>query len=288
MNTQLEPPRVPPMSAAERSRIRNQLMDKTRPAPQRPARHRIAPVVGVAAVAAVVAGTLVVTHQSPSDVGAAGTSVAPEAKVGVDLGAVPQSDLAKIIAECQFPGEGGPAELLWSRHVRGITKDSTTLVAVARNTKMATAQPSGKPSGRKPGKGGAPSTAKLGYRTCMARTPPSGKLGAVGAVARLEDRAWQTQPTAEHALVTLGTSDGDFTNNLTTLQAWRIYRAHPDVAKIEARYVLNGRPGPWTSGVVDGGFAYIEVQANGKFKVGQRLPTEVRAFDAQGRQVQLG
>ncbi|RZT16954.1 hypothetical protein EV649_4489 [Kribbella sp. VKM Ac-2569] len=291
MNTELEPPRVPPLSAAERSRMRNQLMERTRPATRRPARHWVAPMVGVGAVAAVVAGTLVVTQNSPDEPGAAGTSASlasPEARVGVDLGAVPQGDVAKIVADCQFPGEGGPAQLVWSRHVRGITKDSSALVALALNTKRATAQPTVTRGGRKPGSGGAPSTAKLGYRYCMTRIPPSAKLGAVGAVGRVEDKAWQTEATAQRGLVALGTTDGDFTNDLTTLQAWRLYRAHPDVAKVEARYVLGGKTGPWTSGVVDGGFAYIEVQANGKFTVGQRLKTEVRAFDAQGRPVPVG
>ena len=287
MNTELEPPRVPPLSAAERARMRNQLMERTRPATRHPARHWVAPVVGVAAVGAVVAGTLVVTQKSPDDTGAAGTSLAtPEAKVTVDLGAVPNSDLAKITAECQFPGEAGPADLVWSRHVRGITTDSSALVALARDTKGTTAQPTGSPrSNRKPGSGGAPSTAKLGYRYCLTRTPPSGKLGAVGTVGRVEDKAWQTEPTVRNGLVALGGTDGDFTNDLRTLQAWRLYRAHANVAKVEARYVLNGKTGPWTSGVVQDGFAYIEVQADGKFTVGQKLKTEVRAFDARGLQV---
>lgn len=286
MNLRLDPPPVPPLSAAERSRMRNQLMDNTRPATHRPARRWVAPVIGVGAVAAVVAGTLVVTQKSPEDAGAAGTSkplASPEAKVGVDLGPVPRADVAKIVADCQFPDEGGPAQLVWSRHVRGITKDSTALVAVALNTKKGTVQPTGTPGGRKPGKGGAPSTAKLGYRFCQTRTPPSGKLGAIGMVGRVDDKAWRTHPTAQRALVALGSADGDFTNDLTTLQSWRLYRASPDVAKIEARYVLNGKTGPWTNGVVDDGFAYIEVQANGKFTVGQRLKMEVRAFDATGK-----
>jgi hypothetical protein len=139
-----------------------------------------------------------------------------------------------------------------------------------------------------PGQGGAPSTAKLGYRYCLTRTPPNGKLGAIGMVGRIEDKAWRAKPTAQRGLVALGSADGDFTNDLTTLQAWRLYRARADVAKVEARYLLDGKSGPWTGGVVDGGFAYVEVQAHGKFKVGQRLKTEVRAFDAQGRQIPVG
>ncbi|HZX04604.1 hypothetical protein [Kribbella sp.] len=292
MNLRLDPPQVPPLSTAERTRLRNRVMDQARPSEHRPRRQWIAPLVGVGAVAAVVAGTLVVTHKSPTDVRTAGTPApvatrlqgTPEAKVGVDRGPVPQAELATIVADCSFPDETGPAQLVWSRHVRGITKDSTALVALARDTSRPTAQ-STVARGRKPGPGGAPDFAKLGYRFCMSRVPPSAKLGAIGSVGRVADKTWRAEPTTERGLVTLSTQDGDFTADLTTLQAWRLYRAHPDVAKVEARYVLNGKPGPWTSGVVDGGFAYTEVQARGKFTVGQRLTTEVRAFDAQGKQL---
>ncbi|MFF0342929.1 hypothetical protein [Kribbella sp. NPDC004875] len=299
MNTELEPPRVPPLTAAERSRMRNQLMERTRPGTRRPARHWVAPLVGVAAVGAVVAGTLVVTHKSPDHAGVAGTSTPaptlaygaakPQARVGVDLGAVPQAQLAKVVTECQFPTEPGPAELVWSRHVRGISKDSTALVGLARDTKGATPKTVPGDGGRRPGagSGGLPSSASLGYRYCLTRTPPLGKLGSIGTVGRVDDKAWRTDPTVKRGLVALGGSDGDFTNDLHTLQAWRIYRALPGIAKVEARYVLDGKPGPWTSGVVDGGFAYTEVQASGTFTSGQHLKTEVRAFDAHGRQLLL-
>ncbi|MET9273050.1 hypothetical protein [Kribbella sp. NPDC003557] len=291
MNTDLEPPRVPPLTAAEHARMRNQLMDTARPAARRPARHWVAPVVGVAAVAAVVAGTLVVANRPSDDAGVAGTSTpqaSPQAKVGVDLGAVPQRDVAKLITECQFPDEGGPAELVWSRHVRGISKDSTTMVAVARNTKPTTENPAKIKAGRKPGTGGAPSWAKLGYRYCMTRMPPAAKLGPVASVGRVGDEAWRTEPTPRRGLVALGGSNNDFTQDLHTLQAWAVYRALPSVATVEARYVLDGQPGPWTKGVVEGGFAYTEVQARGKFTVGEKLTTEVRAFDAQGKQIPVG
>jgi hypothetical protein len=101
-------------------------------------------------------------------------------------------------------------------------------------------------------------------------------------------RAVAELPRHERETLELGSTDGDCTNDLTTLQSWRLYRAHPEVAKVEARYVLNGTTGPWTNEVVDDGFAYIEVRANGKFTVGQKLKTEVRAFDAQGRQIPIG
>jgi hypothetical protein len=309
MNTDLEPPRVPPLSTAERARLRNQVIDRARPAPHRPGRRWIAPLVGVGAVAAVVAGTLVVTNNSPRDAGTAGTSTrtprpttsqstpqstpqtttqtstststkptapqtggTPQAKVGVDLGAVPQDNLSKVAAECQFPNETAPSQLVWSRKVRGITKDSIALVALAVN-----------PSPKKP------ATSMLGYRYCLTRLPASAKVGSIGTVGRVEDKPWRARPTATRGLIALGGSDTDFTGDVRTLQAWRIYRALPGVAKVEARYLLDGKTGPWTSGVVDGGFAYTEVQATGKvkFTVGQKLDTEVRAFDANGRQIPI-
>ena len=89
MNTELEPPRVPPLTPAERSRLRNQVMDRSRPTEHRPGRRWLAPAIAVGAVAAVVTGTLVVTQKSPDDAGVAGTSAgpaSPEAKVGVLFG----------------------------------------------------------------------------------------------------------------------------------------------------------------------------------------------------------
>ncbi|MFF0267782.1 hypothetical protein [Kribbella sp. NPDC004536] len=287
MNTDLEPPRVPPLSAAERARMRNQLMDRTRPAARHSVRRWAAPVVGVAAVGAVVAGTLVVTHKPPDDTAPAGTTAAsPEAKVTVDLGMLPRGYLGKVTAACQFPGEVGLPQVVWTRRVRGITKDSAALVGVARYT-GATSSLSGPNRGgtAKPGSGAAASTFKLGYRYCLERTPQTREINALSTVGRIEDKTWRAEPTARNGMVALGGSDGDFTNSLSTLQAWRLYRTHASVAKVEARYVLNGKTGPWTAGVVQDGFAYIEVQANGKFTVGQRLKTEVRAFDVRGVQV---
>ena len=274
MNIQLDPPPVPPLTSSQRSKLRNRVMDKSMPGRDRSTRRWVAPVVAVAAVAAVVAGTLVITGRPSSDPGVAGTPAqtptqaqAP-ARIGVDLGAVPRGDVSKLLGDCTFPEEKGAVKILWSRHVRGITTDSTTSVAVALNSR-----------------GSHPASARLGYRFCMTRVPPSGKLGAVGSVGRVADQAWTARPTAERGLVALGGSDTDFTNDLGTLQAWTIYRARPDIARVEARYVVNGKAGEWTKGVVDGGFAYTEVHAHGKFTVGQRLKAEIRAFDAAGKPV---
>jgi hypothetical protein len=272
MNLQLDPPPVPPLTSSQRSRLRNRVMDKSMPGRDRSTRRWVAPVVAIGAVAAVVAGTLVITSKPSSDPGVAGspaqTGVDAPARTGVDLGAVPRADLSGLVRDCTFPEEKGTVKLLWSRHVRGITKDSTASVAVAVNSV-----------------GRHPAIAKLGYRVCMTRTPASGRLGAVGMVGVVADKAWTTRPTAAQGLVLLGTNDSDLTADSGTLQAWSIYRARPEIARVESRYVWKGEAGEWTTGVVDAGFAYTEVQAPGKFKNGDRLKQEVRAFDATGKPV---
>jgi hypothetical protein len=272
MNIQLDPPKVPPLTSSQRSQLRNRVMDKSMPGRDPSTRRWFAPVVAVAAVAAVAAGTLVVTSRHSTDPGVAGTpaqtSVDAPARTGVDLGAVPRADLSGLVGDCTFPDEKGTVKLLWSRHVRGITKDSTASVAVALNAKS-----------RHPG------FAKLGYRFCMTRTPRSGRLGAVGTVGVVADKAWNARPTAAQGLVVLGRNDTDLTADSGTLQAWTIYRARPEIARVESRSVWKGTPGEWTTGVVDKGFAYTEVQAHGKFTNGDRLKVEVRAFDAAGQPV---
>jgi hypothetical protein len=64
-----------------------------------------------------------------------------------------------------------------------------------------------------------------------------------------------------------------------------VYRARPEIARVEARSVWKGKFGAWTEGVVSDGFAYTEVQANGKFVLGNHLKQQVRAFDAAGKPV---
>jgi len=273
MNLQLDPPPVPPLNSSQRSRLRNRVMDKSRPTDDQSTRRWIAPVVAVGAVAAVVAGTLVITGKPSSDPGVAGTpahnTVSPASGAPkVDLGAVPRRDLSNLGRDCTFPDEKSTVKLLWSRHVRGITKDSAASVAVAANS-----------TGRHP------DVAKLGFRVCMMRTPPSGRLGAVGMVAVVADKAWTARPTAGQGLVVLSTNDTDLTADSGTLQSWTIYRARPEIARVESRYVWKGKVGEWTEGVVDRGFAYTEVQAHGKFTNGDRLKQEIRAFDAAGQPV---
>ena len=273
MNLKLDPPPVPPLSSSQRSRLRNRVMAKSQPMDGHSTRRWVAPLVAVGAVAAVVAGTLVITDDQPSsNLGVAGTpdqnSASPASGAPkVDLGAVPRGDLSALGRGCAFPDED-TVKLVWSRHVRGITADSTTSVAVAVNAK-----------------GRHPASAKLGYRVCMTRTPPSGRLGAAGSGTVVTDKAWTSRPTATQGLLALDANGFEMTADSSTLQLWAIYRARPEIARVEARSVWKGKVGEWTEGVVDGGFAYTEVQAHGKFTNGDHLGQEVRAFDAAGRAV---
>jgi hypothetical protein len=76
MNIRLDPPPVPPLSPAERARLRNRVMDRVQPERHGSRRSWVAPVVGVGAVAAVVPGTLVITNRPPDEPGIAGMPAA--------------------------------------------------------------------------------------------------------------------------------------------------------------------------------------------------------------------
>jgi hypothetical protein len=249
-------------------------------------------VVAVGAVAAVVAGTLVVTDDPAADPGVAGrpapSTVSPALGAPkVDRGALSPTLLHQLHSDCRWPNEPADAKLLWSRHVRGITTDSTAAVAVAIQPKkfpLSAEKSAARGKTNRRGTPPGPSAFELGVRVCMTRTPQSAELGASGATVVVPDKVWTAQPTAEQGLKALGTS-GDRTRNGGTLQLWTLYRARPEIARVEARSVWKGEFGEWTAGVVEGGFAYTEVQATGKFVNGDHLKQEVRAFDAAGKPV---
>ena len=65
MNTQLEPPPVPPLTTSQRARLRNQVMDGAAPPSVRRSHRWTVPAISVAATALVVAGALVIGNQVP-------------------------------------------------------------------------------------------------------------------------------------------------------------------------------------------------------------------------------
>lgn len=311
MNTQLNPPPVPPLDPSKRSRLRNRVMDQATPTTGRSAWRWGAPVVAIGGVAAVVAGTLVVTDKPTADPGFAGrpgpNASAASGAPKVDRGAVPAALVPQLRKECQWPNETESPKLLWTRHVRGITSDSTAAVAVAIQPKKVGPPPTARTTigGRIRGGPSSTTTAyNLGVRLCVTRTPASARLGSVGTIIVVADKVWETQPTAAQGLVAFDNNGSDratdsatpVTSNrkgvpdLTrkdsgTLQTWTLYRARPEIARVEARSVWNGKFGEWTEGVVDSGFAYTEVQVEGKFGIGDQLKQQVRAFDADGKPV---
>jgi hypothetical protein len=270
MNIQLDPPRVPPLDPARRSQLRNRVMDQSMSRRDHSARRWIAPVVAVAAVAAVVAGTLVITSRpspGPAVAGSPQQTAAPR-RADFDLGAVPHKDLADLSRKCTFEGEqASGTTLLWSRRVRGATTGSTTTVALARNSTAA----------HSPGQ-------KQGFRICAMRTL-AGQLGAVGWTPIIADKTGTAHPTPAQGLVTLGAIERELSADKTTLQSWAFYRARPEIARVESRSVWQGKAGEWTEGVVDGGYAYTQVEIHGRFGAGDHLEQEVRAFDAAGKPV---
>ncbi|WP_020384874.1 hypothetical protein [Kribbella catacumbae] len=292
MNIQLDPPPVPPLSPSKRSRLRNRVMDQARPTTGRSVWRWAAPVIAIGGVAAVVAGTLVVTDKPTADPGVAGTpapsGVSPASGAPkVDRGAVPAALLPKLQGDCQWPNETENPNLLWTRHVRGITGDSTTAVAVASQPKKSDPPPvTRNATGERARRGSSPGSSayNLGVRLCLTRTPSAG-LGSIGSTVVVANKVWTARPTAAQGLVALDTSGFEMTKNNGTLQLWTLYRARPEIARVEARSVWKGKFGEWTEGVVDGGFAYTEVQTRGKFVNGDHLKQQVRAFDAAGNPV---
>lgn len=275
MNTELEPPRVPPLSTAERARMRNRLMERTRPGTRHPARHWVAPLVGVAAVGAVVAATLVLTDKPSTDAGVAGKSAPDSASISsgdatIDLGVVPPTLLPKFRSDCG----GSAVKMLWTRHIRGFSGKNTRAVALVVE--------------RRPQKHHLPpntDTIDLGARLCITEVPVSADGVATSASLALNDKAWTARPTAAQGLVSLCTCAFPMSQDHETLQMITLYRARPEIARVQARSIWKGKFGAWTEGVVDGGFVYTQPEAHGKFVQGQIMKQEVRAFDAAGHQV---
>jgi hypothetical protein len=105
----------------------------------------------------------------------------------------------------------------------------------------------------------------------------------LGYVAAGADR-WAQQPTERHGVTELGSFSGDHGPTNMYFQQWTVYRARPDIARIEARYVWKTGAGPWIGGVVAAGFAYTDVRGI-PVPDATGLTRQVRAFDAQGRRV---
>jgi hypothetical protein len=260
MTTDLEPPRVPPLTTAERSRLRNQLMDRTRPSTGHQARRWIAPVVGVGAVAAVVAGTLVVTGRPSASPGVAGTTTTPTASRS-SLEVVPDAEaralFAKSCAVRLHLQRDQPVTVRWARRVPGEQPGSSEIVMIVQG---------------------------------------AGSAGAGSCVVPHGSGGWRKQPSAvwtgglPTAAQGVAALTGGMSSNSApkpTSRVWMVYRVRPEIARIEARLVAGNVVGNWTPGYVDDGYAYADSRVSVEVAA-SRSRQEVRAYDAQGKQVPVG
>jgi hypothetical protein len=259
MNTRLDPPPVRPLTAAERARLRNRIMDQTRPAVRRPARRWIAPVVGVGAVAAVVAGTLVVTNRPSDDSGVAGTTTAstPAARrTGLEF--VPDAEAVAAFAKsCERHMHGEikqPLAVVWARRVPGKTSKAAAILMIVK------------------GSGAS------GIASCLA---PSG-----GGGWQKDPSGWTDLPTQKQGLARLFGGTSSTSGPKPESRIWMLYRARPEIARVESRYLSHGTVGPWQRGYVDSGYAYADNRTNSALSA-SGLHQEVRAYDAEGRPIPI-
>lgn len=255
MNTELEPPRVPPLDPARRAQLRNRVMDMSRPAGRRPSQRWIAPLVGVGAVAAVVTGTLVITGRSAEDPGVAGpaTAATPTA-TPAGLEVVPDSEATAAFAKsCErrvHEKLARPLTVVWARRVPGAKPTSTDILMVVRGSGTS------------------------GIASCVA---PSG-----GGGWQMDVGPWINPPTRKKGLAGLTGGTSSVSTPKPTSRIWMLYRVRPEIARIESRLVWKGVTSPWQPGYVDHGYAYADNRADVLVDA-MTVRQEVRAYDAQGR-----
>lgn len=285
MNVRLDPPSVPPLRPAERALLRRRVMAASAPA-VRTRRRWAAPLVAVAAVGAVITGTLVAVDQlRPAEPPAA----TPPPASSIDRGPLTPADEAAAAKTC--PGlKGAGAEVLWSRNV--FFGDPAGKAMYGRGAEgNDRVQPlvlfKGKPSPTHP-------DARLGMYLC---TPDGAYV--------INDDHWTEPltPATGHAALTgkgvdtLNHPDkGGFALGVTFL------RVRPEITRAQARLVWNNgkNAGPWVDTVVAvDGFAYVslstaipvgqqpQVTTNDKDEATIDRELELRAFDAAGKPVPM-
>ncbi|WP_432874619.1 hypothetical protein ACQPYH_22505 [Kribbella sp. CA-245084] len=251
MNTDLEPPRVPPLSAAERSRLRNQVMDRARPVENRPSRRMIAPVIAVAAVAAAVAGTLVITNRPPADPGvAAPATVATSSGLGVVSDADAIAAFTKSCERRQHSLLKRPFRIVWARRVPAANPGTTDILMIVEGSGTS------------------------GISSCLS---PGGSGGW-----QRDKSGWIEPPAQKKGLTGLSGGTSSVSTPKPMSRIWMLYRVRPEIARIESRLVWKGVTSPWQPGYVDHGYAY----ADNRLAVvvpASTVRQEVRAYDAQGR-----
>ncbi len=280
MNTQLEPPKVPPLTPDRRARLRARVLDQDSLSAQPQARRRwIVPAVAVAAVGAVVAGSVAVTNRPEvlptPQVAASPTPTVDKSTIvkkvedyakNIDLGPVPAAEAAALAKNCTLVRPAKSTDVLWSRRVQA-PPPSQLGAGVVLLVKSSPGQPG--------------TVYRQGVTAC---------LGSSSAAVR--DTDWKRRPTRSNALITLGG-----TGAAASADAGRpafadyrgLYRAHADVVRVKSRLVWPKGRGEWFDGVVEDGYAFThsqgEVPKGTPAEAG--LDVEIKAYDAGGRELSV-
>ncbi|GAA1516903.1 hypothetical protein [Kribbella lupini] len=286
MNTQLEPPKVPPLAPDSRARLRARVLDQASLIDHPQSRRRwVGPAVAVAAVGAVVAGSVAVAGRPDEVVPAPQVAASPTpsidkskivkvqkdytSKIGlaamsIDLGPVPAAEAAALAKNCTLVRPATSTDVLWSRRVQA-PPPSHLGAGVVLLVKSSPGQPG--------------TVYRQGVTAC---------LGSSSAAVR--DTDWKRQPTRSYALVTLagtGAAASADAGRPAFADYRSLYRARADVVRIKSRLVWRKGSGEWFEGVVKDGYAVTHSQ--GEVPKGTPatagLDVEVKAYDARGREL---
>jgi hypothetical protein len=286
MNTRLEPPTVRPLDQARRAQVRNNLMDRTAPVSRRP--HRWAgPAITAAAVAAVLAGTLVAVDQhtgsNQADVPPAGDSKV----INRDLGPASPQQIAAAIKACMIP-HSRPLQTVWSRRVVGPGGPADT-----PGTILLVREPAPRPAGHPPLSFClAPWPVATGHEESEIAKLPTAAQGILildrtadfNSPTTSADPTWKLPSSGSPGKVS---TSGPIGRTVGAEVGTSLLRVRPGIARLESRYVWNGGAGPWSAGAVADGFGFTQSVADTGTTPRVQQHEEFRAFDAAGNQVPL-
>ncbi|MFI5707210.1 hypothetical protein [Kribbella sp. NPDC051620] len=283
MNLKLDPPQVPPLSPSTRSRLRNNVMERTAPV-SRPSHRWAAPAITAAAVAAVLAGTLVAVDQytgsNQTDIPATGVSEV----ISRDLGPASPQQIQAAIKACMIP-HSRPLETVWSRRVLGPGGPADT-----PGTILLMREPAPRPAGHPPLSFClAPTPVVTGHEESEIAKLPTATQGIL-IVARTTDfRSPDTAPghlSSSGKPGTLVSSKPDRSSDGAEVGT-SLVRVRPGIARLESRYVWDGGAGPWSEGAVADGFGFTQSVADTGTTPRAQQHEEFRAFDSSGNPVPL-
>src|SRR5262249_31993687 len=125
-----------------------------------------------------------------------------------------------------------PLTVVWARRLPRQTLTSTDILMIVKG-----------------------SGASAGTASCLA---PAG----AGIWMQQPPAAWTKLPTRQQGLAGLTGGSNSISAAKPESRIWMLYRARPEIARIESRFVWKGSAGPWRQGYVDNGYAYAENRIN--------------------------